>query len=176
MRWDDRTFSGRHGDYDWFVSREWIEDLAALILREHVGLRLWITTFDGGSITPNEEELDVGWEVVGNIMVSPPMTPDLEIPQNHDNEWYIFEDLNPRTFCDERFVSYGGFNLADPQEMAASFDPSWERDGLDYLYPIQERFWTQIGKLLPFTYIGIGDNDVVVTRHRQFADLIRARV
>jgi hypothetical protein len=173
MRWDDRVFDGLHGSFAWFVSREMIDDLVNNVLRHHLGLRLWIVTFDSGVITPNNGELDAGWTVIGDAMVSPPLTLDLEIPCDQFGEWYIVNHakLPERTF--ERFVNYGGFNLADPRKMAESFDPTWERSGLDWLNPIQERFWNQIESIMPVAYICSGDNDIVVTQHREFFDDIR---
>ena len=41
-------------------------------------------------------------------------------------------------------------------------------DGLDWLYPIQERFWSQIETLRPISYIASGDNEVLVTRSSEF--------
>ncbi|MBC7857038.1 MAG: hypothetical protein IAF94_26710 [Pirellulaceae bacterium] len=57
--------------------------------------------------------------------------------------------------------------------MATTFDPTWERSGLDWLYPIQERFWAQVNKLSPLSYIAIGDNEVVVTRNKSFAKTVQ---
>lgn len=176
MRWDSPTFEGKHGDWRWFVSRSQIRDILRLVVREHFGQRLWITTFDSGTITPNAEQVSAGWKVVDSAMVSPPLVEGLEIPYEQFDEWYIFNDDHARLHDFERFVNYGGFNLADPRAMAESFDPTWERSGLDWLYPIQRQFWQQINNLSPVSYIGSGDYDVVVTQSPSFAESVRQAI
>lgn len=173
MQWDSQRFEGIHGDWWWFVARSHTNDLLPLVLREHLGQRLWITTFDNGSIKPDADELTSGWRSVGGAMVSPPLMDGLDVPRDELDEWYIFEDDRSPILHLERFVNYGGFNLADPRSMAASFDSTWDRSGLDWLYPIQERFWAQLNELSPLSYIAIGDNDVVVTRNESFAKTVR---
>jgi len=173
MKWDDRTFEGKHAIWWWFVSRSQIDTLCELVVREHRGYRLWITSFDSGPITPSAEELSDGWKTVDGAMVSPPLEVGLDIPNDQYDEWYIFDDDSPRNQDFERFINYGGFNLADPRATTATFDSTWERDGLDWLYPMQERFWRQMEKLSPVSYIGSGDNDVIVTRQESFANFVR---
>jgi len=73
MEWDDTTFEGKHAIWWWFVSRSQIDTLCELVVREHRGYRLWITSFDSGSITPSAEELSDGWKTVDGAMVSPPL-------------------------------------------------------------------------------------------------------
>ena len=109
-------------------------------------------------------------------MISPPLSVGLEIPSDQHNDWYIFGEDQPSLGEFERFVIYGGFNFADPREMASSYDPTWDRSALDWLYPIQERFWTQLDRLAPVSYISNGDNDVVVTRLAEFAESIRGAI
>ena len=128
---------------------------------EHLGARLWICTFDGGTITPNEEEISAGWSVVDEALVSPPMSIDLDVPCDQYDEWYIFPDAHSRLQDFERFVNFGGFTLADPSSMAES------------LYPVQERFWKQIERLRPISYVATGDNEVIVTRNPSFAAKLR---
>lgn len=106
--------------------------------------------------------------VVDGMMVSPPVSEHLDVPQNQFDEWCLFPDASSRIREFERFVNYGGFTLADPRSVTASFDASWERDALDWLYPVQERFWSQIETLRPISYIATGDNDVLVTRNPSF--------
>lgn len=176
IRWDSPTFEGKHGRWRWFVSRSQIRDLPRLVLREHAGQRLWITTFDSGTITPNAEQVAAGWKVVDDAMVSPPLAEGIEIPCDECDEWYIFSDDRPRLRGFEEFVNSGGFNLADPRAMAESFDPTWERSDLNWLYPIQKRFWQQIDNLSPVSYVGTGSNTVVVTQSRSFAESVRQAI
>ena len=170
MRWDDRVFNGMNEGYHWLVSRRQIDSLGQLVVEAHCGLRLCITSFDSGAIRPNPEEAALGWTMHGDVMVSPALRDGLEIPSDQYDEWYVLESpvvLPPDL---ERFVSYGGFNLVDPQVLIESFDPTWDRHGLDYLAPIQERFWAQLTRISPATYVAMGDQDVLVSRNKDLVD------
>src|SRR6185295_6817783 len=107
MEWDNSTFEGKHAIWWWFVSRSQIDTLCELVVREHRGYRLWITSFDSGPITPSAEELSDGWKTVDGAMVSPPLEVGLDIPNDQYDEWYIFEDDRPRLQDFERFINYG---------------------------------------------------------------------
>lgn len=102
-------------------------------------------------------------------MVSPPIAEGLEIPFDCYDEWYIFEQL-PSDWDPELFVNYVGFTLESPAETYKTYDPTWDRHRLDWLVPIQERFWKQIAKVNPVSYVAMGDKDVVVSRCREFVE------
>ncbi|WP_164102798.1 hypothetical protein [Candidatus Laterigemmans baculatus] len=178
MRWDDSIFSGTHGKWTWIVVRQMIRDLPALTREHHAGQRLCITAFDSGPITPSADELSLGWTLVGDVMVSPPLTPQLQIPFDTHDEWYVFRSLPDSLTVTDRYVNYCGFNLADPHTMAGSQDASWDRTNYDWLIPIQRRFWADIERLDPSSYVCSGDADTVVTRDQEFAarflDIARA--
>lgn len=154
------------------VARRPIYTLPKLVIDAHRGLHLCITAFDGGTIHASEEEIAVGWTMQGEIMVSPPIDAGLEVPQDQHDEWYILPSPKFDGWEGEQFVDYGGFTLADIDELYRSFDPSWEKHGLDSLYPIQERFWNQLNRVSPTTYVAMGDNDVVVSRNHAFIDRV----
>jgi hypothetical protein len=176
MQWDDLVHEGERGEWKWLVSREPIIGLAELTASEHLNCRLWIATFDSGKITPSAEELAIGWKLIDGIMVSPPLTSETTIPSDCYDEWYVFDGDHSTFGVAERFVSFGSFTLADPRKMAATFDPTWEISGLDWLYPIQERFWSQVDRHFPLSYIASGDNDIVVTRKPGFAARVRQAI
>jgi hypothetical protein len=60
------------------------------------------------------------------------------------------------------------------EEIYKTYDPTWDRHGLDYLVPIQERFWAQVERVNPVSYIAMGDQDIVVSRRRDFVEQLRA--
>jgi hypothetical protein len=97
-------------------------------------------------------------------MVSPPLDERLEIPEAGHDEWYVFEDLPEERWTPETFVNYVAFTLREPQQIVANQDPTWDRHGWDWLEPVQQRFWEQIAKLKPITYVASGDHLVVVSR------------
>lgn len=169
MRWDDRIFSGTHGKWWWLVVRDELPSLLEVVTENHIGQRLCVTAFDSGPITPSSEETALGWTLRDDVMISPPLTTGCTIPCGEFDEWYIFRDLPDSLFGAERFVNYSGFNLADPKLLAASQDPTWDRAAFDSLIPLQVRFWKELDRVMPSTYIGRGDYDVVVTSMPGFA-------
>ena len=168
MRWDDKLFSGTHEKWHWAVSREMVRALEELAVTTFTDHYLCIVSFDGGSISPGPEECALGWSCIGGVMVSPRLHPAVNIPCDTHDEWYIFRTPPEKFPKFDRFVNYGAFNLADPRQMAETFDPTWERSGLDWLYPLQERFWALLEQMDPIAYIGSGDNDIVVSTNRDF--------
>ena len=161
------NLSGAHDDFSWAVSHLRVPQVDALVVKYFAGSQLCSSAFDGGPITSAQAELDSGWRVVDGIMVSPTLT-GLEIPFDVNDEWFVLDQI-PAVFPKlTRFVNYGGFNLAEPRELAASYDPTWERSGLDWLYAIQEEFWHQIELLKPKAYVILGDAEVVTSTDHGF--------
>lgn len=169
MRWDDSLFTGIHNGWTWLVVRETLPNPADFVIEHHQGHHLCISAFDSGRITPTQAEQSIGWKLVNDLMVSPPLTRRLHIPCDEYYEWYVFSPLPSSLEVPELFVNYGGFNLADPRALAASQDPTWDRANYDWLFPLQERFWANLQRLNPVTYVASGDADVIVTRNPEFA-------
>ena len=169
MHWDDRLTTGTHEKWTWIVVRQMIRELPALTLKHHEGQRLCITAFDSGAITPSDDERALGWTLMNGIMVSPPLTARLDIPCDTHDEWYVFRDVPRLLAIEERYVNYFGFTLANPRELAESQDPTWDPRNYDWLIPIQLRFWANIERLDPSSYVCSGDADVIVTQDAAFA-------
>ena len=165
-------WTGKSNNYYWKVSESsyGFSNLLETVLKFHTGKCLHITSFDSGPITPNEEEVELGWHMHNDVMVSPPLCKDMLVPYEQYDEWYISDPelIYPAEF--EIFVNYGGFHLASPEELTKDDDPTWERGRMDFLYPLQEMFWAQLNELDPESYISIGDNDIVVSKNEQFID------
>jgi len=109
-------------------------------------------------------------------MISPAIQDGIHIPCVGDDEWYLFDEEPPSDWQPEVFVIYGGFTFQPIDEIYRTFDPTWEKRGLEYLVPIQERFWSQIERVKPVSYIGMGDNDVVVSNRPEFIEALRSSV
>ncbi len=133
---------------------------------------LAITSFDSGPLKPSKEEIELGWRDRDKIMYSPCLSKSIDIPHDQYDEWYVASTLVLESDALEVFVNYGGFSLVPPEESYKEFDPSWEKNSLDFLKPIQSRFWYQIEKICPETFVAIGDNDVVVSKNKQFIEAI----
>lgn len=166
--------SGRHGHFHWLVAPSSLPSLGETAVRFHLGLRLCITAFDSGAILPSPEEQAAGWVARGSVMISPPLAEGLDIPYDQYDEWYLLDEPLPPEWEPEVFVNYGGFTLVPVEEIYKTFDPTWERGGLDYLVPIQERFWAQMDRVDPESFIAMGDLDVVVSKRREFIEHLRA--
>jgi hypothetical protein len=168
--------SGTHGPFQWIAAPH-LPDLAVRVRHSHQGLRLHIAAFDSGPISPTVEELAAGWEPRGHGMLSPPLTHGmlsppltalLELPYEGTDEWYVLDERSRDIVDPEVFVNNHGFTLTPAVELYAAFDPTWERGVFDWLAPVQERFWTQLARLDPVTYVAMGGLDIVVTRHPTF--------
>ncbi len=153
-----------------------IRPLQELIVGFHQGQHLCITAFDSGPIRPNDEVISLGWRVQGNVMVSPPLFDGLAIPCDNHDEWYVIAHPAFPLSTYEVFVNYGGFTLLDPAEIYKTYDATWEKNALDWLRPIQDQFWRQLGQIQPETYVSCGENDIVVTRKQTFFDAVRRSV
>ena len=159
--------AGQLGRFHWVVSTDFLP-LLKVALPCHLGLRLCITACDSGPIRPGPIDLAAGWATVGDVMVSPPVTPALEVPQGEYDEWYFLGAEPPSDWRPEVFVNYGGFTLTpDPTARALG------HGSLPFLEE-RERFWRQLDQIDPVSYIASGDLDIAVSQNRDFIDRLRA--
>ncbi len=107
-------------------------------------------------------------------MVSPPLAEELDIPHDGYDEWYLLDEPPSSEWQPEVFVNYGSFTLVSTEELYKSYDPTWDCHGLEWLDPIQERFWEQLERVNPVSYIAIGGYDVVVSQRREFIERLQA--
>jgi hypothetical protein len=166
--------SGQHGRFHRLVASSSLPSLVAATIRFHPGARLCITASDSGAIRPDPQEQAEGWVAGEGVMVSPPLAEGLEIPLDQSDEWYLLDEPPHHEWQPEVFVNYGGFTLVAIEEIYRTFDPTWDRHGLDFLVPIQERFWEQLEQVDPISYLAMGDQDVVVSKRREFIEQLRA--
>lgn len=166
--------TGQQGEYRWLVSGPEIGDLADIVVRFHLGLRLCITAFDSGPLRLTKEELEQGWSTNRSVAISPPIVESVVIPHDQYDEWYVLENAPYFESDIEVFVNYVPFTLVPPTETHKTFDPTWEKCGLESLALAQERFWNQLQRLHPRTFVASGDNDVVVSRDYRFIEAVRA--
>ncbi len=164
--------TGKHSEYYWLVSADPLWSLQDAVKNYHYGFRLAIASFDSGPISPNADDLEQGWTCQNGVMLSPPLSEALKIPCDQYDEWYLAKDLSIAASDLEIFVNYGGFSLVPPVESYRDFDPTWEPGTFDFLIPIQARFWQQMLELNPETYVAMGDNDVVVSKNRDFISCV----
>ena len=160
--------SGDHESWSWRVWSEEPAELERLVVEHFKGRRLCITAFDSGSLQPTQAERGIGWLTIGAATFSPPLSAHVEVPTDDFCEWYVLDHV-PTTFPEiEVFVNYGGFTLADLERTPETFDPTWDKNLLSWLNPIQQRFWQQLRVLDPLAYVSWGDNNFVVAKDAEF--------
>jgi hypothetical protein len=165
--------TGKHGQYWWLVSEHQVRSLVDLVVQFHSRLRLCVTSFDSAPLRPTDEEVAEGWSTQGDVAISPPIINGMWIPHEQYDEWYLFDSPNLEHEKIEVFVGFGRFTLAAPAEVYDTFDPTWERSGLDWIVPIQERFWLQLERLKPESYVAIGWHDILASRNEEFIRCVR---
>ncbi len=173
--------TGVHEEYRWLIMPDrGIYSLLNICPEIVLGKYLAVTSIDSGPLRLTEQEKVEGWWSTeaarvfqGNslspwesqddwkVAYSPSITSVHGLPnQTHDessagyDEWYVFEKPVPIEEI-ETFVNWGGFRLYAPEFQ-------WCTD----------RFWKQIAKLKPESYIADGTVFTVVTRNPKLFELI----
>jgi hypothetical protein len=161
-------FTGKHGDYWWLeaeaaVSRlpDVLEACPALVVGRYVA----VTAFDGGPFNPNDNDRAAGWTADGVAAYSAKVHSPDDLPLEQYDEWYVFERPT-RIARAEVFVIYGDFSLLDRSADGGHRDDAARR----WLHEIQRRFWRQLERLRPETYLAEGDRLALVTRRRDIFD------
>jgi hypothetical protein len=168
---------GEHGPYHWYQSNDgFLRRLLAAVPSIVVGHYVAITAFDSGSFRPDDDERKARWFITNDVAVSPRIGDSSAVPRAGEyDEWYVFSDV-PQWGRAEVFVNYGGFDLRDPAQLAIGFDPTWDRAAeqaaADVLRGHQERFWTQMMKIRPDSYLAEGDKLICVTREQSLFVLL----
>jgi hypothetical protein len=165
---------GSHGEYQWLTSvHHDITSLLRLCPGVVLDKFLAVTRIDSGTLNLNDQEKIDGWWTADEARVfqgtswgppqyrddwkvaySPRITSILGLPnETHDeccegfDEWYVFEHPVPAGEM-EAFVNWIGFQLYDP-------DFQWCAD----------RFWEQMARLAPESYIADGTVFTFATRN-----------
>ena len=163
-------YTGKHDPYFW------LEDPGlslATLLKAHpevvLGKYVVVTAFDSGPFCPSDEEFRQGWQSYGALAFSPVIRSITELPYDNYDEWYIF-DQPPRPESLEVFVNYVHFSLQDAEEglPAPPVEAAWdltttESEGYT-LRDLQQRFWIQLGRIAPESYVAEGEKLICVTR------------
>lgn len=149
--------TGKNGDYYWIEWQDGNKLLSSLLSESpQIVLEKYLvnTSFDSGSLSLSDEELELGWYNQNELTYSPQIKSIESIAGYGYDEWYVFDSL--KTFDNyEVFVNYLGFSVHDTMP-----------DG------IQEAFWLQLEQIKPETFLAEGDNLVCVTRGRELFNQI----
>lgn len=163
---------GAHGHYQWLtLVRSDISTLLELCPEVVLNRYLAVTSIDSGTLKLTDQEKSEGWwtaenarvfsgcdprEDRGEVAYSPRLASVHGLPnETHEeccagfDEWYVFDQPAPAVEM-EAFVNWGGYRL---------YDPVWKW--------CADRFWEQMGRLAPESYIADGTVFTFVTRNDQ---------
>jgi len=98
-------------------------------------------------------------------MYSPQIT-DLDgIPHEQYDEWLIFDNPPEKLRDVEVFINYGGFSLATLEQVHDPWDSTWDKSALDIDRKQRERFWSQLVRISPESYLAEGDVFLFASRN-----------
>lgn len=146
--------TGSRGCYFWLTSAD--HDLDYLLTscpQIFLGKYLAVTSFDSGSLVPNEDEVVAGWECRGGIAYSPKIESVEKLPHDLYDEWYLlgvprdlgnlFEGNVFETSMQigqvAAFVNFGGFSLHSHE-----------------MKDLADLFWLQLELIRPESFIADG--------------------
>jgi hypothetical protein len=160
--------SGMRAGYAWYQAADlFLGDLLDRVPELFRHRFVAVTSFDSGLLTLAPEEQQAGWCVQDGIAISPQLGESPWLPHGGYDEWYVYEQPPPGIQA-ERFVNCGRFSLRDPQMDAETVDPTWDsrlmREQAEAVRAVQERFWEQLVRLCPESYLAEGDVLICVTR------------
>jgi hypothetical protein len=143
--------TGRRGAYLWIVwDSQFMDELVQAVPQVVVGKFVIITSFDSGPFVPSQEETGRGWRLQSGLAYSPQIkTPD-DLPHDQYDEWYIYS-CKKEIHSPEVFINFSGFQL---KYYAAEIE----------LHGLLERFWLQMEKLQPESYLAEGGSLILATR------------
>jgi len=146
--------TGEHGRYSWLLTDAWgigqlLEHCPQAVLQRYVV----IAAFDSGPLSPNENELAMGWHSEKDLLYTTKVGSVGVLPFDNNDEWYVFDSPVVVSNC-EVFVNAGGFTLESPNQY---FDTTWDRrifqEDVERLANMQARFWNQMERFGAQSYI-----------------------
>jgi len=165
--------TGSRDGYFWLTSADYeLHDLITFCPQIVVGKYVTITSFDSGSLVPNENEMTAGWQSQGGIAYSPRVESIEQLPHELYDEWYVF-----KTPQDLGHLYQG--NIFETS-MAAGQVAAFVNYGPAFSLPssnakdLTDLFWLQLGLIRPESFISDGDLLNFVTSDEQLFDSVRA--
>jgi hypothetical protein len=144
-------FTGSRGQYRWIVwESQLLGELISAVPQIVLGKYAVVTSFDSGPFVPSAALLERGWIAKSGAAYSPRITRGDDLPHDQYDEWYVFPS---RKVIDvpEVFVNYGGFRL---RYYASDIR----------LHGLLERFWLQMERLQPESYLAEGEVLIFASR------------
>lgn len=177
MKTKPSLYTGERETYLWMFATDFrIHDLVKKCPEVLLGKHLVITAFDSGPVSPNPEEMEVGWTAYGSTMCSPRLTSLEGLSYDDYDEWYVFSEARCLD-SPQIFVNYCGFSLRNPVHLLKEADPTWDIVGIKSqikaIEELQEKFWHQLVHFSPESYIADGDNFIYVTGNQKLFEAVK---
>jgi hypothetical protein len=152
-------FHGVQGDYRWLeTSAHEIYDVLQVCPDVATNKNIVITSFDSEPFQPTSEEMQRGWELLGQSLYIPLGDNISTIPFEVFDEWYIFGSDSPRREY-KNFVKYDWFSLGPAQTL-------YTRNGNAFdLKRMQRWFWQEMEQVRSESYLCHGNRLKFVTRN-----------
>jgi hypothetical protein len=151
-----------------------LEDVVAASRPYFESRAMAVTAADSGPLVCPGGGLPPGWTSTGRVTL---LAPSVGPPPSYEwDEWYLFPVPHaPERFAAvEVFVNYSNFGLSEPEALLGPShredDPVARRRAVECVTAMQGRFWEQLTRLGPETFIAFGDRLVVVTKDRSLFD------
>lgn len=175
--------TGRVGKFEWLECLEQEFDIHMLLTRcpeSVLGKCIVVAAFDSGPLKPSAAELTRGWEDSADLLIVPKVEDVTLLPYDNYDEWYVFPDRETPVI-EDRFVNYDGFTLRDPNlifeenvsAMGEQADIVGERHYAEWLGELQRRYWEQIIRTNPESYIACGYRFLFVSRSNEVFAAVR---
>lgn len=170
-----KLYQGKQGDYFWLGRTVDMRDTSrplAHILKACPEVVLdnfvVVTALDSGPLRLSGQQFSEGWRQEDKLAISPKITGTQELSFVWFDEWYIFDEQPAIPTDVEVFVNYGTFSLGDPRPTVATMYIGTDAEKLARLnegaLKIREKFWEQIGRIKPKSYMANGNSFTFITR------------
>jgi hypothetical protein len=136
--------TGNRGPYRWIVwESQFMGELVAAVPQIVLGKYVAVTSFDSGPFIPSADLAVKGWTAGSGVAYSPRIARRDDLPLDQYDEWYVFPSRR-EIGVPEVFVNYDGFRI---RYYASDIK----------LHGLLERFWLQMERLQPESYLAEGE-------------------
>jgi hypothetical protein len=165
--------TGSRGGYFWLTTAEYeLHDLITSCPQVVLGKYIAVTSFDSGSLVPNEDEILAGWQSRGGIAYSPKVESVEKLPHDLYDEWYVLD--NPRDLGNRyRGNVFETSMEAGQVAVFVNFGPGFSLKSSE-AKNLTDLFWLQLELIQPVSFISDGDLLNFVTSDDQLFDSVRA--
>jgi len=165
--------TGSRGGYFWLTTADYtLHDVITSCPQIVVGKYIAITSFDSGSLVPNEDEIVAGWQSRGGIAYSPKVESVEKLPHDLYDEWYVFKSPRDLGHLYEGNI-FETLMTAGQVAVFVNYGPGFSLKSSE-AKDLMDLFWLQLGLIQPESFISDGDLLNFVTSDDQLFDSVRA--